>query len=369
MAIKLSSHILEKLGLQNNCTEDELKSELDGVAVGSFNIFHSEAGKSEILNIALNGCEDKVEILNPIYRIEKWCYHKVINGTKEIAEVVHIPYYYSDEPPVEVSTPPTEAEKLIVRAWHLEKGVIEGFSVDTEKLINNKVVFLWRKGEYENFPENGRKPLYALLHASGSETSSVCSEKWWEEWQKVTNFNLSDECCLLDNKDKTDLVLFKAAFGETVIRWRFLSLYRILERGYLKSILQNINQEFMKSPKSTVNNALQILDDEYSQFVGLVKDHDMNSFFEDFATCIESLCKSMNKYAIMLKKEISENELNKNSKVKNGVLLCYKVRCSIVHAGASAIVIDEFSDSDDALRSLVTPLENAVIKYVGITTI
>ena len=62
----------------------------------------------------------------------------------------------------------------------------------------------------------------------------------------------------------------------------------------------------------------------------------------------------------MLKREISENRLDKNSKFENGVLQCYKVRCSIVHAGASALVIDEFSDSDDALRSLVIPLENAV---------
>lgn len=369
MTIKLNSHILERLGLQTNCTEDELQGKLDGVAVGSFNIFHSEASKSEILNIASNGCEDKVEILNPMYRIERWCYHKITNDTKEIAEVVHIPQYSSDGTQAELSIPPTEAEKLLVRAWHLEKEVIEGVSADQDQLIDNKIIVLWRKGGYETFPEGSKKALYALLHASVSEISSVCNEKWWEAWQQITNFNLSNECCLIDNKDKTALVLFKAAFGEIVIRWRFLSLYRILERGYLRSILQNINQEFMKSPKSTVNYASQRLDDEYSQFVGLVKAHQMDSFFEDFANCIESLSDSMNRYVIMLKREISENRLNKNTKVENGVLQCYKVRCSIVHAGVGALVIDEFSDADDALRSLVVPLENAVIKYVGITTI
>lgn len=370
MTTKLKSHILEKLSLQPNCSDDELESKLDGVAIGSFNIFHSKASKSEILNIASNGCEDKAEILNPIYRIERWCYHKITNDTKEIAEVVHIPHYSSDGTQTELSIPPTEAEKLLVRAWHSKKEVIEGVSAGQDQLINNKIVILWRKGEYETFSEASRNALYALLHASGTETSSVCNEKWWEEWQKVTNFNLSNECCLLDyNKDKTDSVLFKAAFGEIVIRWRFLSLYRILERGYLSSILQNINKEFMKSPRSTVAYASHRLEDDYSQFVDLVKTYQMDSFFEDFANYMESLSDGMNEYAIRLKREISEDRLNKNSKVENGVLQCYKVRCSIVHAGSSALVIDEFSDADDALRSLLIPLENAVIKYVGITTI
>ena len=191
MPIKLKSHILEKLGLQTNCTEDELKSRLNGVAIGSFSIFHSGESKSEILNIALNGCEDKVEILNPISRIEKWCYHKISNDTKEIAEVVHIPTYPYDEPPREMSIPPTTAENLIVRAWHLSKEIIDG----KEQLVNNKIVVLWRKGEYENFSEARRKALYALLHASGGEASSMYDDKWWEERQKITDIILGNECC------------------------------------------------------------------------------------------------------------------------------------------------------------------------------
>ncbi len=369
MTIKLNSHILEKLGLPPNCTDDELKSKLAEVTTGFLNIFHSEASKSEILNIAFNGCEDKVEILNPIYRIEKWCYHKVTNDTREIAEVVHIPHSSSD-------LPPTEAERIITRAWNLDKDIIAGFSAVQEQLINNRIVFLWKKGEYDSLPEDSRKALHALLHVGGSEAVSVCNEKWWEKWQGVAKFNLSNECCiLLKNKNKTDIALVRAALGETVIRWRFLSFYRIIERGYLKAILQKINQEFMKSPQTTVSGAVKLLDNECSQFVGLVKDHDLSYFFEDFADCVENLSSSMNEYAIMLERELTEDKSRWNEAFKpgnkyvKGVFLCYKVRCSIVHAGASSLVFDEFSDADNALRSLVIPLENAVMKYMGIQSL
>jgi hypothetical protein len=376
MEIKLNSHILEKLDLRPSCTENELKSKLDKVSSGFLNVFHSEASKSEILNIAFNGCEDKLEIHSPIYRIEKWCYHKVTNNAREIAEVVHIPHYYtSGEPRIQVDMPPTEAEKLIVKAWQLEKEVIEDSSTTGPKLINNKVLVLWKKGEYEDLSEGGRKVLYALLHASGSETPSVCKEMWWEQWKNATNLDLSDTCCILDNRDDKDLLLLKAAFEETIIKWRFLSLYRILERGYLKSILSKIQQEFMRSPQTTISDASQLLSNECSQFVGLVRDHDLRSFFEDFATDLDILSSGMNKYAIMLKRELSEDKLLSRqafapgNKYVKGVLLCYKIRCSIVHAGASHLMFDEFSDADDALRSLLMPLGNAVMNYVGITMI
>ncbi|MFC2045886.1 hypothetical protein ACFLUH_04330 [Chloroflexota bacterium] len=366
MVVKLSTNVLEKFGLQPSCSINKLKGKLEEVAAGQFNIFHSEASKDEILNIAVHGCDDRVEIHNPIHRIKEWDYHKITNDTKEIAEVVHIPHYSSMGLATKLSIPPTEAEKVIVRAWHLKKEVIESSLAGEEELVNNRIVVLWRSSEYESFTDDSRAALYSLLHIGGSEDSSVYNEKLWEEWQRSTTINLTDGCCLLEVKDKTDLVLFKVAFEETAIKWRFLSLYRILERGYLKSILQNINQDFMKSPKSTVNDASQRLDAEYMQFIGLVTDNDLNSFFEDFADCIENLSSSMNKYAIMLKREISNKETNKNSKYASGVLQCYRVRCSIVHASSSGLVIDEFDDADDALRSLIIPLESAVMKYLGI---
>jgi hypothetical protein len=103
--------------------------------------------------------------------------------------------------------------------------------------------------------------------------------------------------------------------------------------------------------------------------IGTDCDYDMNSFIEDFVPCIKSLSGNSNKYVIKLTRELPEYRLNKRSNFENGVFLCYKVRCSIVHAVASALTIDEFSDADDALRSLIIPLENAVMKYVGISTI
>jgi hypothetical protein len=122
----------------------------------------------------------------------------------------------------------------------------------------------------------------------------------------------------------------------------------------------------MKSPQKTVSDASSRLSDECSQFIGLVKDNDLTGYFEAFATCIEKLNDDGNKYAIMLKKEFSEKKASKKSKSENGTLQCYQVRCSIVHAGNSALVFDEFEDANDALRLLIVPLESALIKYVGI---
>lgn len=365
MTTKLNSHVLTMLGLLPNCTGDDLKSKLEGIAPGFLNIFHSDASKNEVISMAFAGCEDKAEIFHPVYKIEKWSYHKITNDAIEIADVIHIPHQSAE-------LPSTEAEKLTARAWNISGEMVEG-PANNERLISNRIVVLWRKGQHERFSNDSRNALYSLVHVVGNEVVSICKEKWWEKWQSTPNINLGDTCCIFEKRDKTDLVILKAAFQEVVIRWRFLSMYRMIERGYLKAILQKINQEFMRSPKTIVEDAVRLLDNEYSQFVGLVKDHDLCSFFEDFATSVDGLSRGMNKYAIMLEKEVSEDKLHKNSvfapgnKWKKGVLLCYKARCSIVHAGASSLVFDEFPDGDDALRTLVIPLENAVMKYIGIS--
>lgn len=369
MTIKLSKHVLDILELTASSPDRDLKNKVENIHSGYLNIFHSSASKDELTALASGGCEDKLEILIPASTIDKWHYHVITIDGREIAYIVHIPYV-AHELNGNIVLPPTEAEKVITRAWHLDERVVEDEGSDT-KLILNRIFLIWKSGEYEKIGEHSRKAIYSLLHVSEQESESTCDAGWWDR----TTFNLRGGCLLLTGT-KTDLILFKSAICETTARWRFLSLYRIFERGYLASILDTLNQEFMQSPASALSTAQKYLENECLQFVAFVRKHNLSDFFEEFSDSLQKLIDTdKNRYAIMLEKTCKEDYFFKilnrepSSKDIKGVLLCYITRCSIVHAGSVSLVFDEFDDANDALRSLVVPMENAVMKYMGIQTI
>jgi hypothetical protein len=91
---------------------------------------------------------------------------------------------------------------------------------------------------------------------------------------------------------------------------------------------------------------------------------------------VNNLASSNNRYVAMLEREFHKDanlrkKLTTGREVKyvKGVILCYKIRCSIVHSGSTSLVLDEFDDANIALRSLVVPLENAVMKYMGVQSL
>ncbi len=363
MSIQLNKHVLDNLQLNPDSTIQNLEDKLNSLPPGYLNIFHSEASKEELKTIAANGCNETLECLSPIITIENWNYHKIVISDQEAADIIHIPV-------TSEGVPSTEAEKAIVRAWHLNNNVIEkDISSGEEHLRGNYVLFLWKNNKHSETPQEIRNAIYGLFHSGGTECRQFVKADWWSK----TVINIQDNFFSLVKNDKTNLTLFNLAICELSIKWRFLSLYRILERGYVFSILDAINSNFMKSPKSTLEEAGKKLENEVNQFINLVDKHDLCSFFEDFVGSVEELALSSNKYAMMLKKYFNESNYIKianvgaSPKYRHGVILCYLIRCSIVHSGSESLVFDEFDDADSALTSLVIPLENALISYMGIS--
>lgn len=364
MTIRVKDHVLRQFGVASSGTVEDLESKLEALAPGYLDIFHSSASKEELLEIARSDCTDQVEIVVPTYSIRTWSYHSLTKGGAEFARVVHIPAN-------SVELPPTEAEKAIVRAWNLDARVVDAGANET--LIGNRIMVLWRAGESEAVREFNRKAIHALLHLGESELELVCDGYWWQR----TTLEFSTNCRLLssDPDNKTTLVLFASAVGQVSVRWRFLSLYRILERGYLSSILTAINRDFMRAPSAAISTAQAGLSNEKSQFLALVDEYNLQPSFVDFQDRVKTLVGAGNRYAAMLNREYGTDDPLKNlsrapgDEYVKGVVLCYKVRCSIVHSGSHYLVLDEFDDADDALISLAIPLENAVMKYMGVESI
>jgi hypothetical protein len=162
--------------------------------------------------------------------------------------------------------------------------------------------------------------------------------------------------------------LLTLAAQEESIRWRFLGFYRILERGYLNAVLDSINQTFFQAPKMSIGNAEKILSNEINQLVELVKNYQLKSFFEQFAQEVKNLKKNGNRYVTTLDREYDTDPRKKDFQgaFQKGAFLCYKVRCSIVHAGGTSLIFEHFEDGEEALLELVMPLEQAVLKYLDI---
>lgn len=186
-------------------------------------------------------------------------------------------------------------------------------------------------------------------------------------WLEKSTLTLSKNSRLIEKSSAYSNLLILAA-QEKSIRWRFLGFYRILEHGYLNAVLESINQTFFQSPKMAIGEAEKTLSNEINQLVELVKNNQLKSFFEQFAQKAKILKNNGNRYVTMLEREYDSDPRKKDFQgmFQKGAFLCYKVRCSIVHAGGTSLIFEHFEDGEEALLELVMPLEQAVLKYLEI---
>jgi hypothetical protein len=77
---------------------------------------------------------------------------------------------------------------------------------------------------------------------------------------------------------------------------------------------------------------------------------------------------SGNRFAAALEHSFQHSGQPKTIKGKGqkGVLICYKIRCAIVHAGASSPIFDAYPDGPACLEPLLPVCELAVLQFMGI---
>ncbi|CAN7660044.1 hypothetical protein [Pseudomonas sp. LjRoot263] len=161
-----------------------------------------------------------------------------------------------------------------------------------------------------------------------------------------------------------DFSILNEAVSESRIKWRFLLLYRILEHGYIRNLLELIQQNIFFKPKDTLTKATETLTNEYSQLTNLIEQNGLIPLFDKIQKATHH---TTNLYLGAIKEKLEQDSRAKNGKpFQKGAYIIYQIRCSIVHAGEMSIFYDKYPDAESGLHELYDLFDNAVFKYLGI---
>ena len=152
-------------------------------------------------------------------------------------------------------------------------------------------------------------------------------------------------------------LVFEAA-SVTHPKWRFLSLYRILENAYLRNIRETLLGDFDKDASKAVDDAKKKLSSEVNQLIDLMKSQQLGAQFIAFNVEFEAQLVQHNRYVTALDKnaETDANYRNQDVAVK-AVVRFYKMRCSIAHAGTSSVIYEQLPDANTATIALLPTVE------------
>lgn len=356
----LPEHVRCVLGLEENYDESQLDLVLNGLARPCLSMIHSQDGLDLLRRAALGNLElmDQLEVIPRTGGHATWRTAEFIISGSIVLKVVCIPERIPDD------VPPTNVEQLLIKAWILNKDILEQ-KPDTEHILApGKTLLFWSSTEH------------SLERKTSIQQTAECLLGFWEKgaqisyaetWGSHTEFQLSEiEREIVRNRKTAEL--FRIAASESNIRWKFLGFYRIIEFGYLSNVLSGINQEFLKDPATVVEDAAEALKNEYNQFRKLSQENKLDQLFEDLLTVFEQLVGSYNTFACALERRLgSDARLKKHlGRAAKGVLLVYLIRCAIVHAGEGALLFESYRDAEAALSRLISPLELVVLSYLGI---
>lgn len=168
---------------------------------------------------------------------------------------------------------------------------------------------------------------------------------------------------------------YRSIWAAGEVRWQYLSVYRIFEHAWLRTIFDELNRDFMQSPDIALKNANEALASERAQFEKAVAAHDVRAEFEEFRKKFKVLL-ATNRFCCAIDKRVSPDKAShakgekpdsvKGEEWRTGVRICYQIRCAIVHAGAAGPYYENFNDADSAVGQLLPSLEFAMQKFIGI---
>lgn len=162
--------------------------------------------------------------------------------------------------------------------------------------------------------------------------------------------------------------LFVEMLYEPKVKWRFLSMYRVFEHGYLTAVLEGIKSTFLQNPKQTLSDGITSLESEVNQLTNLIERADLKTHFEEFHDAFDIQLQVNNRFAWAIKHALDKSGLLKRSpkKWEKGVMLFYKLRCSIVHAGMGTPFYEGFDDAADCINGLLAKTESACLGFLRI---
>lgn len=351
MPLDLADHVLAFLQLQKESSDADLEEVLKRIPHPVLDVIYSEEGNAALLSLATVGSgQMKLSIYPAAHSVDNWTYHQVLIDGNLVAEVVHTPGTRD-------TLPSTDAERLLVKAWNWSPQLI---SLEDNRIIRNAVVVAWVNTRQPS--EEHERSVESLFCIGGKK--AVAAHK--ATWTTASRINIRSNARILDSARKnTDLL--RLANIEQDIRWKFLGFYRVLEYGYLKSVLESLERSFFRSPKSALAEAQESIGTEINQFINLIETCGLISYFDRFVDVADKLRMENNQFCSSLERQW-DKETRKpqfSGKFKKGAYLCYQVRCAIVHAGDISLLYESFDDADMALLAFAIPLEEAITEYLG----
>jgi len=163
--------------------------------------------------------------------------------------------------------------------------------------------------------------------------------------------------------------LFFEAVASGHPKWRFLSLYRILENAYLNNIKKALLDDFDIDAGRAVEDAKKKLQAEVNQLLDLVVTNALDPEFQIFNVEFDSLIANSNQYAIALDRASQADPLYRVDLLKKAVVRFYKLRCSIAHAGTSSVIYEQLADANVAMIRLLPSVELIVLKSLRISAL
>lgn len=348
-------HIATALGIAPNAAIADLEARLAEIETPYMNIIFSEEGK-EIIK-TLESLKDKysAEIIEVERQLDDWRYAEFGSPAGTIAKALLIPSAGLAD-----KTPPTLGEEMLIRGWAQCPELVN----ISDNSIRGRILLLWDKSHHDVEPSVFRPNMLSLLGFTQALPKSANSEPWLSS----TRFEFTASSRLLQTTSGDRLSeLMQLALLERTLRWRFLSLYRILEYDYLRTVFDQIKNNFLTNPKATLDNATTSLKNEFNQLRGLSSAYGLDDFFEEIYSVVKKL-KSGNRFANALEKQCEGDSRLKESPgvAAKGLLLTYLARCAIVHAGEGAPIYESFQDAEEVLVSIVPLLEKTIFQYLGV---
>jgi hypothetical protein len=286
--------------------------------------------------------------------LNDWAYLEIARGIDSRFQAVVVPSMPS-------GPPPTAAGKFLVESWAANETLVTDRVLQGNLLLTGEEQTASSWDFYDDFVKAW------VIAAAAFQNLPTTKPKWLG----VTSIQIAADSRLTKSDFPqlkfTDLLL--ESISETKAKWRFLALYRVFEHGYLSEILLKIQREFFRSPKETLDACRTSVESEVRQFNALCESTGIEAYFERFLDSFEQSKTAHNRYAFALDRSVSnDGQLSQlQGKAAKGVLVCYKIRCSIVHSGLSAPMFEAYPDAGECLEAILGDLETAVLAFLGVT--
>lgn len=346
----IPAHITSQLQLPAQTTENELLTALESRNY-SFprDLLASPEARSSFIAELEKYPGQEVELLPCTPKITSYIYKEILfpNG-----DPIKIGCFPEILPTV---SPPSSCEAVLMSRWLLDDSLDLS---NWEESQAGKAIVIWPKSRPKDERALADVITTAIADAAVSSSISPMLSASSIQFDTLARFD-----------DSFTKNLLAEALQEANPKWRFLSLYRILENSYLSSILQKINASFFDDPKRTIDQAAESIKNEIQQFLELAANHRLETLFDGFQDAFDALIANNKTLAIGLERSAANSVRQHSAKEKwqRGVIHCYKIRCAIAHAGGSGTFVERYVDWRNALEKLLPHLERLALTSLRIS--